>query len=570
MCHTRQAEEQTPMGFLSYISDFVRLAMAAFLAVCITHQAAGQTALQRGLAALRDGDASAARAYLRTAVREQPSSPTARNSLGIALSRTGAWAPAVEEFRTAVHLDPQYPEALFNLGIALSSIGQHSEGIASLRSALAIRPEFPEAVQALAVALAARGDAAAATEALQAALENGPASASAHGQLGSLYMQEGNEPLAVFHARKAADLEPNSAEFATNLGITLQRTGEVAEASDVLRRAVSLDRSSPLALRTLALTLQDRGAYESATRHLRELVSLQPSARHFADLGYALLRSDRLIEAKKKLRRAIHLSPESSRPHYLLARSLELTGESGAALREYGLASSLSPENPDYRLQYGSALARVDPQAAAVELREAVRLYAADDESRRGTNPDPLVSAHFALGSALLKLGDQQGAKRHFRQAEELRSLEHSRLQSLVLLNRGIELLNDGDLGEAIHILRRCLALAPQFPEGLHMLATAYAAVGQWTRAGEAFAAALEQRPDDPQIRLSFGRSLLAQGELRGAILELEAVIASDPGHARARCLLAESLARLGQRERAGIEFRRAAELGTCELPTGP
>ena len=558
------------MGFLSGTPDSVRLAAPAFLLLCTAHHVSGQTALQQGLEALRAGDAAAARIHLRTAVEQQPSSPKAHNSLGIALSRTGAFALAAEEFRTAVRLDPRYSAALYNLGITLSSLGQHSAGIGSLRSALAIQPDFSEALQALATALAAEGDIPAATEALQTAVKTWPAMATAHNQLGTLYLKEGNEPLAVFHIRRAAELEPSSAEFATSLGVALRKSGESAEASEVLRHAVSLDRSSPLALRTLAFTLQDRGDFEGSTRHLRELVSIRPSAKHFADLGYALLRSDRLIQATENLRKAINLSPVSARPHYLLARSLSLRGDSVAALKEYGVASGLSPQNPDYRLQYGSALARLDPQAALVELRAAVRLYSGNEASRLGIHPDPLVSAHYALGSVLLRSGDQPEADRHFRRAEELRSSEHSRAQSVVLLNRGIEQLNEGATAEAIQSLRRCLVLAPEFPEALHMLATAHVARGQWTQANEAFIAALKQRPEDPQIRLNFGRGLITQGDLHGSIRELEAIIALDPGHVEARCLLAETLARLGRQNLSRIEFRRATELGTCKPVTSP
>ncbi len=558
------------MGFLSGAPDSVKLAAPVFVMLCTAHHLAGQTALQQGLKALEAGDATTARTHLRTAVEQQPSSSKAHNSLGIALSRTGALALAAEEFRTAVRLAPRFPAALYNLGITLSSLGQHSAAIGSLRSALAIKPDFPEALQALAVALSAEGDIPAATEVLQTAVTAWPAMATAHNQLGTLYLQQGNEPLAVFHARRAAELAPSSAEFATSLGIALRTSGESAEASEVLRRAVSLDRSSPLALRTLALTLQDRGDLEGATRHLRELVSIRPSAEHFADLGYVLLRSDRLIQATENLRKAINLSPLSARPHYLLARSLSLSGDSVAALKEYGVTSGLSPENPDYRLQYGSALARVDPQAALVELRGAVKLYSGNEASRLGTHPDPLVSAHYALGTVLLRLGDQLEADRHFRRAEGLRSLEHSRAQSVVLLNRGIEQLNEGATAEAIQSFHRCLVLAPEFPEALHMLATAHAARGQWTQANEAFIAALKQRPEDPQIRLNFGRALITQGDLLGSIPELEAIIALDSAHVEARCLLAESLARLGRQRRSRIEFRRATDLGTCKPITSP
>ncbi len=64
------------------------------------------------------------------------------------------------------------------------------------------------------------------------------------------------------------------------------------------------------------------------------------------------------------------------------------------------------------------------------------------------------------------------------------------------------------------------------------------------------------------ETRIGRAQAYLAEGNQRGAIIELKNVVEDEPDNSRARALLAEALLQLGDAEAAQAEMRRALDLG--------
>jgi len=93
-----------------------------------------------------------------------------------------------------------------------------------------------------------------------------------------------------------------------------------------------------------------RGMPAQATVSLEKAKRREPAKASIREaLGIAYFRIHRWAEAEAEFRAALELSPVNDYAHYALGRCLEKQGRSVEANGHYKLASSLRPENEDYR-----------------------------------------------------------------------------------------------------------------------------------------------------------------------------------------------------------------------------
>ncbi len=229
-------------------------------------------------------------------------------------------------------------------------------------------------------------------------------------------------------------------------------------------------------------------------------------------------------------------------------------GQSEAALPEYEAAARLSPKDVEFRVKYGTALAKTRPKDAIGELRRAVEL-----------DPNNYVTRQ-ALGMALRRAGDLNAAELEFRRAVELSAAADKHTEAVLLTNKAIEQLKKGNVSQAVEALRAALAAEPSFAEAHHYLGIACGATGKWDDANREFNAALQKKPSDPEIHFNFGVALARQRDWQGAVREFSSVTVTRPGHAQAHCWLAEGLSRIGDQQGAQRELAQARNLGSCEL----
>jgi len=114
------------------------------------------------------------------------------------------------------------------------------------------------------------------------------------------------------------------------------------------------------------------------------------------------------------------------------------------------------------------------------------------------------------------------------------------------VLSRALVLHQTGDLEGAVALYVQVLRVTPGASRIRSNLGAAYAGLGRYEEAIDAYRRAL-QGEDDPSIRLNLGLSLQKVGRLEEAAEEVSSVVAAQPGNRAAVLLLADCRLRLAQ-----------------------
>jgi Flp pilus assembly protein TadD len=125
-------------------------------------------------------------------------------------------------------------------------------------------------------------------------------------------------------------------------------------------------------------------------------------------------------------------------------------------------------------------------------------------------------------------------------------------------LARGRELLEAGQLNEAIAELSRAASLDPKLSQAHSLLAVAYDRKGLHDRAQDSYKRAMAANENDPDALNNLGYSLYTNGNYRAAVDRLKRAARLAPNDARILNNLALAQARLGKYEDAYRNFARA------------
>jgi len=299
-------------------------------------------------------------------------------------------------------------------------------------------------------------------------------------------------------------------------------------------------------------------------------------------------------EAMREARRSAGERSASPRAiaHYLEARRRQRAGDPEGAIAELRLAVTWDEASPELRVSLASALleagrvepaeeearrglelakgsptagdaevvlaraalARREPEAAVLALREAIRIETA--AAVRG-EPDP--EPWRLLADVYADRGDPDAAARTLDDLARL-SPEDAAAGHRELGRRAVEA---GAPGRAEGHLLRAAALDPGDPDSRRLLAAAYEALRRISQARDAQLAVLRLEPDDPEAELALGRYALRDDDVDGAREWFRRHVrdSADPADAQVRCAF-EWLD--DERAEAAIQSARAglAEVG--------
>lgn len=177
---------------------------------------------------------------------------------------------------------------------------------------------------------------------------------------------------ATEELERALALDPHSAAAHQWYALFLNMRGRLAESERHLARAAEIDPLSVVVATLRGFQRDLARDFEGAERHYRQAVELDP--HHFLGhwgLGLALQHAGRLADAVEEHRRAVALLEGASFARAVLARSLALAGQDGAArdlLRELEDASA-GYVSPYQRATVREALG--DVEGALTSLEEA-------------------------------------------------------------------------------------------------------------------------------------------------------------------------------------------------------
>lgn len=248
---------------------------------------------------------------------------------------------------------------------------------------------------------------------------------------------------------------------------------------------------------------------------------------------------------------AVAAAPTDARSWEGLVRVLYTLGkreEAGAALHE---ALRRFPRVQRFRFMQAEALAQDG------STHESVRVY------RAALKAHPDAGAQLMLGLLLARLRQTRDAQQAFTRAIELDPAAVAPYLGLARVN-----LELGQLDAAEKAAYSALQVAPEDPEAAYLLARVLLARGDAASlrtARELLDRVLAQRPDHMNALYERGVVRLKSGDSRGAVRDLQEVVAVQPERTDARQSYASALRAAGDAKAAAEQQRVAGEIAELE-----
>jgi tetratricopeptide (TPR) repeat protein len=372
-------------------------------------------------------------------------------------------------------------------------------------------------------------------------------------------LRRGNYERAIAGLRQAVARDPLAADPGLEAGALARaaaalREGAVESAAENVDVAIELapTRSEPHRIRGLVHLADDDSdaAIDSFTTAIRLNASDERARLALAD---ALVRSDRLPEARQALTDTLAVLPQSGRARYQLGLVYQRQGLYSDAVRELTQAAVLEPLlglNSIY--QTLGALAR-----AQQEYDRAIRAFS----TRVDLVPND-ADAHHELGEMYLRQGRHTEALAEFLVAV---MLAPSRTETHASI--GQVHLRDGQYEQAAAAARRAVALNASHREGRYVLATSLIRLGRVDEGQRELEVYQKLQAEDTASR---SRQLELEGFRRDASISLDSgdyakavellrrVVERDPQPAASHVDLGIALLRAGKVAEAVEAFNAA------------
>ena len=412
----------------------------------------------------------------------------------------------------------------------------------------AVEPLIREQLQAERSRLAAKVSAA-----------EGPdsARADAFGGLGRLYHAYDFTEAARACYRNALVLKPKDFRWAYLLGRLLESQGDLKQAVEHYRSAAAIAPEDLPTLLHLAQAQLNLNHPDLAEPLFKEAISRDPypsSASALVGLGKIALSRNDPEEAIEYFETAVSMQPEASSIHYPLAMAYRQIGDLEKAREHLEKRGTKAPEYPDPLMEELRKV-RTGKQffwsQGTVALSEG-RFAEAAEAFRRMVASDPEEPiAHMDLGTALLQLGDVNGALAKYQESLRLSS-GNPRLH----YNLGLVYTLQKAYPKALQHYQMAVELDPGFENAHFNAANLLMRLGNMPLAGKHYGRVNELNPSHAFARFMQAMTLVRRGRYPAARTLLEASHQALPEeiditHALARLLAASPRSTAGDGRRA-------------------
>lgn len=537
---------------------------------------------REGVAALNRNDLKAAQAKLEEAVRLAPSAEQGHGALGAVLEREGQITAAIAEFQRALAIKPGDAAIELHLAAAYERAGEPAKAVPLYSRVVAAaqaqkQPVAAAVMASYARALAATGQGAAAIERMKEAVSLQPGNAQQRDDLGTLYaqaqdwshaeqayieairlkpdvaaahlhlgfvLQAQQKPGAVKEWLQASKLAPGNASLSLLVGKAVADAGQDEQALPILEQAHALAPQSMDAAYQLSLVLQRLNRLDEAIALLKNVVETEPNnADALVNLGLALSQAHQARDAVPWLQRAIALQLDSVTAHQDLAAAYLQLNETDAAIAELKAALKLSPDFPQLHYNLGAAYKLQDDAADAIqELETAEKL----DPARYEPN--------YLLGVLYMQQARYDDAALRLEASLKLHADNADGWATLGSVYNKLD-----RLPEAVTALKEAIKQSPDQADPHLTLAAVLVKQGQAAQAAdERKTAANLMRAhmnfQRAEVATNSGKSLMKDGKLDDAVVELRNAISFDPAYAEAHSELAKALDNQGKATEAAAQ----------------
>jgi Tfp pilus assembly protein PilF len=364
---------------------------------------------------------------------------------------SGRAAEALPHARRAAELDPKNADGQTLWGYALLATGAVEESTGAFDRALAIAPGLLEARTGLAQAYGFLGDSRAEQE-FATVLNAAPVQPRYRKLYAEYLWNKGEAVRGNREMEKALELAPAAAGVRLEYGMELHAQGRFVDAARELARARKDGAVDPMLLYDLGSAELENGNFPAAERWLKEAIAeapQNPAPRQI--LGLVYLVTGRPADARKELQAGAAADPSSAAMQLDLGRATEAVGDLAGAEAAYRRALELSPEL--YRVHYvlGALLSR---QRRTEEAKAEMALYEKAYQAEQArVYREGSLRVELNLGWSLLHRGSLDDALAQFaRHPDQLEALRGS-AETLSRMGRH---------AEAVAALERALVLAPE------------------------------------------------------------------------------------------------------------
>ncbi len=212
----------------------------------------------------------------KAALQLQPELAAAHINLGKHYAQQGDLTGATREFESAIHLAPGNPTAYENLGLILMAKGQHAEALRRFEAAAQVAPREPPILINLLKAQLASGEIPQACKTVARIEALAPPSVDVDGVLGAIQAEGGDFAGAIETLQKAHIREPSSTDVLYNLGLAYYKSGDFGHAAGTLESAQQLKDTGEVE-NLLGQVYEDKREYVKAAKALQRAIELEPA-----------------------------------------------------------------------------------------------------------------------------------------------------------------------------------------------------------------------------------------------------------------------------------------------------
>ncbi len=269
---------------------------------------------------------------------------------------------------------------------------------------------------------------------------------------------------------------------------------------------------SPVTYVMEAKSLFEAGKLDQAIAAYRQAIAADPQqASFYVELARVQVFNSQWNDAEGSARDALLIDPNSAMAHAVHGWALDFQIKYADAQREVETALKIDPN-----------LALAHAYYAEVLIDGSLDNYKkAKEEADRAVQMDPnLLEAHRALGYVWELTQNYAEASKEYETA-----LRINPNLAMLHVKIGDMLFNQGDTNGAISSYLQASQLAPTNTQPLTRIAQAYARAGDFGKASQYAAAAVDLQPSSPRQHGNLGRMLYKNNQFDKAVTELNLAV---------------------------------------------
>jgi len=556
------------------------LALAIMLGGCASDEERLAEFMERGEAYVEQGLSEEAIIEFKNVLQIDPNHAPAHEALSTAFLLVSKPREAYWEMSETVRLDPTNIDARLRYGSVSAVVGDHELAREQADAILELEPTRSQAFTLRAQALEAGEDYEGAEADLKLAVENEPEGPAYRFLYAGFLQRRQRSDEAEQMLRDLVEMEPSYLAYSSLARLVARGDENDAEAETLLRRTIEVAMEAPGevverdverpggttslipnvlredaikgAHMLLSAFYYERGRFDDA------VAILEDGTAHVdeeMDLIYGMARLWRSRGMDEKadglLRRAAEVSPDKAAPQLVLSAHLGQKGDSDGALKAALRAAEIEPDNKIVQMRVAELRVDVGYRDGDEESIQAGRRLVDALLEQEPSSPD----AHFVRAKIALAENDLTGAEQAL-----LRVIEARPDWSQARFVLGSTLAAANELARARVELARAIEIEPTMRHARRLLTQIHSQLGEHEFAIEQGRAYLSQVPDDSQIRIVVGQSLIRVGRTEQAYEEVSRIPEEDRDAAAYFALGRLDLA-FGRKEQARERLMKADEI---------